>query len=142
MKMYKQCPRCGKKILINETCQCVIDNKRKKKNEYQKKYYQNNKKSVNMIKNKRWRNLRKLIIERDGGFCQRCYHKFHMFETEELQVHHIKPRVDFPELIYDENNLVTVCKQCNLQLGTRHTLDFDFKPEEISVKLQGKKEET
>lgn len=135
MKMLKQCPRCGKRIAINETCECVLEGNKQRRNKYQRNYYQDNKKEIEKIKNKRWKKLRKLVIERDGGLCQRCYNKFHIFETNNLQVHHIKPRVDFPELIYDEDNLVTVCKQCNLQLGTSHKLDFEFKPEKINVKV-------
>lgn len=133
--MFKQCPKCKSKIKLNEICECQIIDKKAKRNEYQREYYEKNKEYIKMIKNAKWNKLRKLIIQRDGGFCRRCYHKYNFFETENLQVHHIKPRIDFPELVYDDKNLVTVCKQCNMELGTSHELDFNYEIPSLDTKL-------
>ena len=38
--------------------------------------------------------------------------------TRNLQVHHIKPRKEYPELMFEPDNLITTCKTCNLQMGT------------------------
>ncbi|WP_009968574.1 HNH endonuclease, partial [Bacillus subtilis] len=56
--------------------------------------------------------------------CQRCLIKYSIVNSSELQVHHIKPRIDYPELMFEESNLITLCKTCNLQLGTSGELDF------------------
>lgn len=133
--MYKQCPRCKKKVKMSETCDCLIKDKRHKRNEYQKKYYKENKEDIKLIKNAKWSKLRKLIIKRDGGYCQRCFIKYKMFETDNLQVHHIKPRVDHPELVYDDKNLITVCRQCNLELGTTGVLDFGYDIPDLDYKI-------
>lgn len=131
MSMMKRCPKCRKKIHIGETCECQKDNRRKTKNNSSKKYYDENKEYVNKIKNAKWRRLRKLIIERDGGYCQRCYILYKTFTVDRLEVHHIKPRIDFPELVYDDKNLITICKQCNIDLGTAHELDFKIEIKDI-----------
>ena len=46
---------------------------------------------------------------------------------DNLEVHHIKSRIEFPELVYDIDNMVTVCHTCNLALGLKG-LDFKWDP--------------
>lgn len=122
MSKKKICDKCGKLIDWNSTCSCKKDNTNQ--NEYKKQYYKKNKEVIKPITNARWRKLRSLIIKRDGGCCQRCLIKYGMINSENLQVHHIKPRTNYPELVYEESNLITLCKLCNLQLGTNEELDF------------------
>lgn len=121
MSKKKLCS-CGKLIDFNSDCSCKKD---KNRNEYQRNYYQKNKESLKPLSTVRWKKLRTLIISRDSGVCQRCLIKFGMINTENLQVHHIKPRIEFPELMFEESNLITVCKTCNLQLGLS---GLDFEP--------------
>jgi len=45
---------------------------------------------------------------------------------DDLQAHHIKSWRDFPGLAYDELNLITVCRHCNLDLGNTNVLDFSW----------------
>lgn len=45
-------------------------------------------------------------------------------------MHHIKSRKNFPELMFDDENLITLCKTCNLQLGTKDKLDFEIRNKE------------
>lgn len=135
MSMMKQCPICKRKVPINKKCECQLDQKKQNKNKHNKKYYEENKEYIGMIKNAKWLRLRKLIIERDGGYCQRCYVKHKTFKVDDLQVHHIKPRIDFPGLVYDDKNLITICRQCNIELGTSHELDFDIEIKDIDYKI-------
>ena len=81
----------------------------------------------------RWQKKRAWIKKRDHYFCQRCWYKYGMYNSEQLEVHHIKNRIDYPELIFDDNNLITICKTCNLQLGSATKLDFDWKPMESDI---------
>lgn len=134
--MYKLCPTCKKKIKISEVCQCTIDKKKENHNNWQKDYYEENKEQLKLINNSRWKKLRKLIIKRDGGYCQRCFKKFNLINSENLQVHHIKPRSEYPELVYDDKNLVTICRRCNLELGTSGVLDFEFEARDSDFKLR------
>lgn len=120
-RKLKSCS-CGRIIGFNEVCSCKQN---KNRNEYQRKYYEKNKEILKPLTSGRWRKLRSLIIKRDKGCCQRCLIKFNIINGENLQVHHIKPRIEYPELMFEESNLITVCKTCNLQLGTDGKLDFE-----------------
>lgn len=121
---YKFCDRCGSKITLGEECNKCKAAKKQDRNAYMRDYQKRNKEVQQAINNKRWRNLRKLIIQRDHGICQRCLALKGIFNSKELQVHHIKPRINYPDLIYEESNLITICKTCNLELGTSEKLDF------------------
>lgn len=59
------------------------------------------------IKEKEYKEFRKIILERDNYTCQQCGCK------EKLQVHHIKSRKDYPELIMDKDNCITLCIVCH-----------------------------
>lgn len=111
---------CGKRIPDTESCDC----KRAKKRDYQREYQRKDKN--NPLKTARWNKLRKEILKRDGHLCQRCLHKYGLLNASELQGHHIKSRKDFPELVFDKRNVITLCKTCNLQLGTSNKLDFNY----------------
>lgn len=123
MSRKKICPNCGKLINSDSFCEC----RKKDKNEYMKQYQQNN--SGDPIKSRRWKKFREHILERDNHLCQRCLLKYHVLNSNDLQAHHIKSRRDFPELTFDKNNVLTLCKTCNLQLGTSNKLDFELRQE-------------
>ncbi|MGR3547597.1 MAG: HNH endonuclease [Roseovarius sp.] len=55
----------------------------------------------------RWRALRMEIIERDGGACVKCGAR------GRLEVDHVKPVRDKPELAYDPQNLQSLCPSCH-----------------------------
>jgi 5-methylcytosine-specific restriction endonuclease McrA len=88
--------------------------------------YQRNEKN-NPLKTTKWTKLRKHVLARDKYLCQRCLYKYNRFNSSELQAHHIKSRKNYPELVYDERNILTLCKTCNLQLGTSDKLDFEIR---------------
>lgn len=124
----KICSKCGKIIGYNEKCECkglksLVVKVDKKDDGFYSTY--------------RWRKLRKRIIDRDKCHCQRCWYKWGIIETDNLQAHHIKSRAHHPELEYDEDNLITLCQRCNLQLGTKDKLDFEWcvPSEEIEFNL-------
>ena len=60
--------------------------------------------------------LVRLVRKRDGNVCQKCGFNS---DPEILEVDHIKPKRAAPELMYDLNNLVTLCPNCH----KRKTLD-------------------
>jgi 5-methylcytosine-specific restriction endonuclease McrA len=110
----KICGGCGKRVDYNTTCSCMKRKRTKKKlNETDK-----------LMKSARWKRKRIVIIQRDGAVCQRCLIKYNIINSENLQVHHIKPRSKYPELMLEDTNLITLCKTCNLQIGIREELDF------------------
>lgn len=117
----KICNTCNKRYEDTKLCEC----EKIKKREYQREYQRLNK--DNPLKTARWTKLRKEVLKRDGHLCQRCLLKFNILNSKELQGHHIKSRKNYPELVFEKRNVLTLCGTCNRQLGTSDKLDFEFK---------------
>lgn len=115
----QKCPHCGKRLPYRTQCECA----KKRRNKYMKKRYEEGKvdKALNC---KLWRDIRQEVIQRDGGFCQRCFALRGEIVTDNLTVDHIKTRKDYPELVYDKDNLITLCQSCNSEKGEHNYLDF------------------
>lgn len=60
----------------------------------------------NSIKYREWRTK---VFQRDEYTCQKC-----MKVGGYLEAHHIKPKRDFPELMFDINNGITYCRECHI----------------------------
>lgn len=126
--MYYYCSRCSSKVEYAKRCSCSIEKRKEKIKKYKEKY--NDKDSF--YRTQRWRKLRKRVLERDNYLCVRCLHKYNIFNSENLEAHHVKSRKNYPELELDMNNIVCVCKTCNLQLGTADSLDFEYRTNTLS----------
>lgn len=111
---------CGKIIPENTRCSC----KKKYKRDYMREYQRLHK--GDPLKTTRWTKLRTKILKRDGYLCQRCLYKYNVLNSNELQAHHIRSRKHFPELVFEETNIMTLCGTCNRQLGTSDKLDFEI----------------
>ena len=116
--MKKTTCSCGRIINMGEKCKCKKENR---------KIYMKTYESDPLLNTYRWKKKAESIKKRDGGICLRCLYKYNQINNEELQVHHIKSRKHFPELTFDDDNLITICKTCNLQLGTKDKLDFELR---------------
>ena len=59
----------------------------------------------------KWKQKRARILRRDAYMCQRCrrYGKI----TAATIVHHIKHAEEYPELAYDDENLISLCDACH-----------------------------
>jgi 5-methylcytosine-specific restriction endonuclease McrA len=121
MRSRKTSCSCGRIIPKGTRCPCKV----KAKRDYMRQYQRNDKN--NPLKTTRWNKLRKNILSRDKYLCQRCLHKYNTLNSSELQAHHIKSRKNYPELVFEERNILTLCKTCNLQLGTKDKLDFELR---------------
>lgn len=115
----KICSKCGKIIYEGTQCSCskttfVVNRK------------SNEKKVTDPIYTKRWKEKRMQIIKRDSYMCQRCFIKYNIINSNELTVHHILSRKHYPELVFEDENLVCLCATCNKQLGTKDKLDFEW----------------
>ena len=62
---------------------------------------------MNYTDEKRYRQLLENVKERDLNRCAKCK------STYRLEVHHIKPRLSNPELLFDEDNCITLCRRCH-----------------------------
>lgn len=50
------------------------------------------------------------IMNRDNNECKKCKSK------KQLVVHHKKSRADYPELLMDDKNVITLCRACHMNL--------------------------
>lgn len=71
---------------------------------------------------KEWREKRLDILERDNDECQRCKEQGKVATEKDgkyLEVHHIKELEEYPELAFEDDNLITVCTACHNYLHDR-----------------------
>ena len=59
----------------------------------------------------RWRQKRKSILRRDGYLCRWCRRYGKNVEAD--TVHHIKHVDEYPELAYEDSNLISLCTGCH-----------------------------
>lgn len=55
--------------------------------------------------------MRESALRRDGYMCQWCKRYGRRVQAE--HVHHIKHADEYPELMYNVDNLVSLCKECH-----------------------------
>ncbi|MFZ0444199.1 MAG: HNH endonuclease [Bacillus sp. (in: firmicutes)] len=113
------CSYCGTMHTVTERCACRVK-------AHKQRNAEKNQLSDDFYTKKKWRKFRKRILKRDQGVCLRCLIKYNVVTTESLEAHHIKSRLNYPELSFDESNVMTLCKSCNTQLGTADKLDFKY----------------
>ena len=63
--------------------------------------------SAKVTRSKRWKGVRYLAKRRDGFKCVKCG------AVGRIEVDHIKPVRDAPELAYELSNLQTLCTPCH-----------------------------
>jgi 5-methylcytosine-specific restriction enzyme A len=122
MPRTKICSYCNKRVEYTATCECIKGIKRQRSKEKAERTHEMHK----VLKSAKWKHFRLSIIKRDGEVCQRCLIKYNIVTKDWLEVHHIKPRIKYPELTFERINVVTLCKSCNTQLGIQEELDFPF----------------
>lgn len=75
--------------------------------------------SAPVIRTRRWKTLRGRILERDDWRCVKCGAR------RDLEVDHVKPVRDAPELSFDPSNLQTLCPSCH---SRKTRLECGFPP--------------
>jgi hypothetical protein len=82
------------KIVYRDIVKTVIKREKRKTN-------------PNIIQTKKYKEFRQKILERDNHKCQECGSSYR------LQVHHLKPKSKYPELIMEPSNCITLCITCH-----------------------------
>lgn len=133
MTMMKKCSYCHKWYDEDEEHECneKIDSRKQYNRKRQYKFAEEHKdtQGYKLIHSSKWKKFRRRIIASDGGYCQRCKIKYGTYTFDNLEVHHIKPRNTHPELMFEEDNVITVCKTCNAELGLEG-IDFEWNPKD------------
>ncbi len=62
---------------------------------------------------KEYQKWRSDVFQRDNWTCQTCGKKSEIGKCVYLEAHHIKKWAYFPELRYEVNNGITLCKECH-----------------------------
>lgn len=118
MKIKRMCNKCG---FHQDKCRC---SEMKSIQPTKKSTYERHK----VLSTYKWKKKRAYIKKRDGYFCQRCWHVHGKLNYEKLEVHHIKNRHDYPELVFEDSNLITICGDCNKFYRGQNELDFEWEP--------------
>jgi hypothetical protein len=69
---------------------------------------------------------RKSVYEKDDWACRKCGSK------SDLVAHHIKSFASYPELRFDVDNGITLCRRCHKRLHSGVGLSTRFKPNTVS----------
>lgn len=97
-------------------------------NRYDK--YKRDKESTRFYKSSQWAKTREIILTRDNYLCQNCLKNNRIKKAD--VVHHIKELRDYPELAFDESNLVSWCHTCH----TRHHKSGKVTEEKTNPKIK------
>lgn len=125
MALKTRCTKCKKSIPIGETyCDAHKPKKRDYKNFQKKMNIKTEEEGV--LSARKWRSIREKVLIRDAGCCRLCLLQG-FGEYRKLEVHHLRKRVDREDLIYDLDNLVTLCHKHHKML---ENLPYD---EQISI---------
>lgn len=113
MNIKSRCKKCRTKIDYGNTyCNNCLSKIQTLKNTHKNKNIQSKAK----ISSSKWIKTREQAIIRDNGVCILCLVKYNRIFSKGLEVHHIVKRIDDPSLMYDLDNLVTVCRACHEEL--------------------------
>lgn len=128
--IYLTCNKCRNEYEYGTYCSCHHKS-RKQDNAIKGK-------DDNFYSSRAWRKLREQKLNEYYAHCQRCFVNHGIFVTSNLEGHHIVSRKIDESLELEPENVVIVCKTCNLQLG-QSGVDWDrskeFKRNKINYSL-------
>ncbi len=124
-KLHNREGFCGKRCQRYFLKKSIKWKNGKTRKEKQLNRIRNLKETEDFYKTSEWRELRYKTLRKFGFSCMACGRKP---PTVVLHVDHIKPRIKFPELQLDKDNLQVLCEDCNL--GKRHVFQDDLRPKE------------
>ena len=98
MGMYKSCPNCGG-IHTYSFGRCFINKSR----------YIDTSITRFVHRSSKAKNLAKIVKEDSNGLCAVCLDD-NVYNTKDLEIHHIIKIRSKPDMAYDEDNLICLCR--------------------------------
>jgi len=74
----------------------------------------------------KWLEL-KNVLKRDNYTCQRCQYTLINYQPNDVRLlimHHINRRAEYPELIFDPDNCITLCEICDDEIHEKDKYFF------------------
>lgn len=109
------------KLLSIHDVEVILNQPERKKEIFKKRAIEFYKKEAKKYLNIKTKNIildrqrfRFKVMKNNNYECSECKSSF------SLEVHHIKPVIEFPELEFDETNGICLCYQCHNKLHNRH----------------------
>lgn len=112
MTRLKSCTSCGR----IHTADFICSKKELSIKAYRKRYEDKQKGKKDIRFTQAWKNKANEIRQRDLGLCQMCIRSIDMLEDMKIynylnnQVHHIIKIKDNEDLIFENKNLITLCR--------------------------------
>lgn len=109
--MLKSCPTCGRLHKFDEMCPVRVEIRRQRMLRYDNSDRSSD--ADRFRSSKLWQKKRMEIRSRDLNICRCCFLRHHRITTADLSVHHIIPLEKQFELRLDDDNLITLCRNCH-----------------------------
>ncbi|MBR2177438.1 MAG: HNH endonuclease [Clostridia bacterium] len=111
--VLKVCSTCGRIHEFNTVCPKRIESIKKRQTEYDRNKYHRNSAADLFRNSKNWQRKRNEIKSRDLNICRYCFLVRHKITTSNLSVHHITSLDKDFDLRLNNNNLITLCRECH-----------------------------
>ena len=111
------CIDCGKVFNSHRSIRCMKCNSKWRVGPNHHKWKGGVVKDINKLNAPEYKEWRKNVFKRDNFVCQMpgCSDPEIGFKkTGQLQAHHIKKRAEYPSLIHDIDNGITLCRGCHI----------------------------
>lgn len=115
-KVVTECQNCGKKIVAYKSAnkkfcsnECRNEDYRKRTGKLAPRWEGGKTEKIRILESRiEYKEWRRDVFARDNYTCQACGKR-----GVRLEAHHIKEKCNFPELIYDVDNGITLCRECH-----------------------------
>ena len=88
-------------------------------------------------RSRRWAGIRRSALVRDRFVCQECARFGKRIAAD--TVHHILPRIEFPEYQWTMWNLVSLCRDCHDAMHDRNTNALSIRGVELLKRIARKR---
>lgn len=117
--IYKRCIRCGRRLKVSETCECMAAGLKEKRKAYDES--RRNPKARAFYQSKSWKRMRMQILDRYGMDVWEAVKTGRQIPAD--TVHHITPLMDDWSRRLDPENLMPVSRQSHAEIERMYDED-------------------